>query len=107
MYMIDSIQYQLDSFSSFCYSARYPTRYIDRHLQKFLIDNSIPSTSTMSTNHNEIEYSLLRRQILPLTTRSEHARANRIASQLDPTQIDSTTDPLIKAKLLRRQQKHK
>ena len=61
----------------------------------------------MSTIHNEVEYSLLRRPILPLTTRSEHARVNRIASQLDPTQIDSTTDPLIKAKLLRRQQKHK
>ena len=61
----------------------------------------------MSTIYNELEYSLLRRQILPLTTRSEHTRANRIASQLDPTQIDSTTDPLIKAKLLRRQQKHK
>jgi hypothetical protein len=51
------------------------------------------------------EYLLLRRQILAICTKAEHARANRIASQMDPSQINLTVDPLIKAKLLKRQQK--
>jgi hypothetical protein len=50
--------------------------------------------------HDENEYDLLRRQILAISTKSEHARANRIASQMD-------IDPLVKAKLLKRQQKEK
>lgn len=37
----------------------------------------------------------------------QHAQANRTASQLDFSQINSTADPLVKAKLVKRQQKHK
>ena len=44
---------------------------------------------------------------MAMYTPSEHARANRIASQMDSSQIHSTTDPLVKAKLLKRQQKDK
>jgi hypothetical protein len=40
-------------------------------------------------------------------TKSEHARANRIASQMDYNQIPLTIDPLVKAKLLKTQQKEK
>ena len=47
----------------------------------------------------------LRRQILTISTKSEHARADRIASQMNSIQMDSQTDPLVTAKLLRRQQK--
>jgi hypothetical protein len=54
--------------------------------------------------HDENEYHFLRRQILAISTKSEHARANRIASQMDYNQISSTIDPLVKAKLLKRQQ---
>jgi hypothetical protein len=57
--------------------------------------------------HDENEYHFLRRQILSISTTSEHARANRIASQMDYNQIPSTIDPLVKAKLLHRQQKEK
>jgi hypothetical protein len=57
--------------------------------------------------HDENEYHDLRRQILAISTKSEHARANRIASQMDYDQIPSTIDPLVKAKLLKRQQKEK
>jgi hypothetical protein len=57
--------------------------------------------------HDENEYHFLRRQILAISTKSEHARANRIASQMDYNQINSTIDPLVKAKLLKRQQKGK
>ena len=38
-------------------------------------------------------------------TQSEHVRANRIASQMDFSQINPTTDPLVKEKLIKRQQK--
>jgi hypothetical protein len=57
--------------------------------------------------HDENEYHYLRRQILAISTKSEHARANRIASQMDYNQIPSTIDPLVKAKLLKRKQKEK
>lgn len=57
--------------------------------------------------HDENQYNFLRRQILAISTRSEHARANRIASQMNYDQIPSTIDPLVKAKLLKRQQKEK
>ncbi len=55
--------------------------------------------------HDENEYHFLHRQIFAISTKSEHARANRIVSQMDYSQINSTTDPLAKAKLLKRQQK--
>ncbi len=57
--------------------------------------------------HDESEYHFLRCQILAISTKSEHARANRIASQMDYNQIPSTIDSLVKAKLLKRQQKEK
>jgi hypothetical protein len=57
--------------------------------------------------HDEKEYNFLRHQILAISTKSEHARANRIASQMDYNQIPSTIDHLVKAKLLKRQQKEK
>ena len=86
---------------------RYPIRYINRHFRKFFLDNSTISASILSTIHVETEYLPFRRHILALTTRSEHARANRIASQMDPSQIDFTTDALVNAKLLKRLEKHK
>jgi hypothetical protein len=55
--------------------------------------------------HDQNEYHYLRRQILALSTKSKHARANRIASQMDYNQIPSTIDPLVKAKLLKRKEK--
>lgn len=61
----------------------------------------------MSTIHDENEYLFNRRQILSLTAKNEHARANRIASQMHASQIACTTDPLVKAKLFKRQDKHK
>jgi hypothetical protein len=57
--------------------------------------------------HDENEYLFLRRQILAISTTNEHARANRIASQMDYNQINSTIDPIVKVKLLNRQQKYK
>ena len=77
------------------------------HIRKFFINNSITSSSIISTVYDADDYLLSRRQILALTTKSEHARASRIASQMQLSQIDSTTDPLVKAKLLKRQQKQK
>jgi hypothetical protein len=55
--------------------------------------------------HDENEYRFLRLQILALSTKSEHARANRISSQMDYNRIPSTIDPLVKAKLLKRKEK--
>ena len=86
---------------------RYSIRSIDRHFQKFLSQNSIPSTSFLPTIFDENEYLLLRRQVLAISTASEHARTNRIASQMDYSQINTTIDLLVKAKLLRRRQKEK
>jgi hypothetical protein len=40
--------------------------------------------------------------VINISTRTEHARATRIASQMDYNQINSTIDPLVKAKLLKR-----
>ena len=59
----------------------------------------------MTTIYNENEYLSLRRQILAISTASEHTRANRIASQMDYNQIPSMIDPLVKVKLPKRQQK--
>jgi hypothetical protein len=59
----------------------------------------------LPTISDEYHYFTLRRQVLTISTKSEHARANRIASQMDPSQINSTMDPLVKAKLPKRQQK--
>jgi hypothetical protein len=59
----------------------------------------------MATVRDENQYYTLRRKILAILTKSEHARAARIASQMDYNQISSTIDPLVKAKLLERTQK--
>ena len=80
---------------------------MNRHIRKFFIEKSITPTSILATIPDENNYYLLRRRIIALYTQSEHARANRIASQMDSSQINSTTDPLVKAKLLKRQQKKK
>ena len=48
---------------------------------------------------------LFRQLLLAFTTKSQHARATRIFSQMDTSQIHSTIDPLVKMKLLKRQQK--
>lgn len=56
--------------------------------------------------NDEQQYFIVRRQLLTLNTKCEHARANRIANQLDPSQIHVTTDALVKKKLTKRQQKH-
>ena len=80
---------------------------MNRHIRKFFIENLIASTSILPTIQGENDYYLLRRRIIAMYTQSEHARANRIASQMDSRQINSTTDPLVKAKLLKRQQKDK
>ena len=63
--------------------------------------------SILATIQDENDYYLLRRRIITMHTQSEHARANLIASQMDSSQINSTTDPLVKAKLLKRQQQNK
>jgi hypothetical protein len=55
--------------------------------------------------HDANEYSLIRNQLLPQATASEHARAKRVASQMDYNQINSSVDTLVRSKLLKRQQK--
>ena len=80
---------------------------MNRHIRQFFIENSITPTSILATIQDENDYYSLRRRIISMYTQSEHARANRIASQMDSSQINSTTDPLVKAKLLKRQQKDK
>ena len=84
---------------------RYPIRYMNRHFQKYLSQNSIPSTSILPTISDEIVYLLLRRQVLAISTASEHAPANRIASQIDYNQVNTAIDSLVKAKLPRRRQR--
>ncbi len=44
----------------------------------------------MSAIPDEYHYFTLRRQILTISTKSEYARANRIASQMDPTHEGTT-----------------
>ena len=61
----------------------------------------------MPTISDENVYLSSRRQVLAISTASEHARANRIASQMDYNEVKTTTDPLVKAKLLRRRQKER
>ena len=77
-----------------------------RHVRRFFNQSSITSASILWTIHDKDEYFLFRRQLLVLTTKSEYAWATRIASQLDPSQIDSTIDPLVKIRISKRQQKH-
>ncbi|CAF1361411.1 unnamed protein product [Didymodactylos carnosus] len=55
--------------------------------------------------HDENQYLLVRQHLLAQPTTSEHARASRIASQMDRNNRTSTTDPLIQPKLLKAQQK--
>ena len=96
----------MNAFPRSPWLVRYPIKYIDRHFQKFFKDHFTRSASIWSNIQDENEYMLFRGRLLALTTRSEHARATRIASQMDPSQIDYTIDPLVKLKLLKRQRKH-
>ena len=55
--------------------------------------------------HDENEYILLRRQLLTQPTTSEHARASRIASQMDYKNPKQSSDALVNTKLLKRKQR--
>lgn len=55
--------------------------------------------------HDENEYTQLRRQLLLEPTVPEHARASRIAKQTDYKTLNSTTESLVKTKLIQRQQR--
>ncbi|CAF3419943.1 unnamed protein product [Rotaria sp. Silwood2] len=79
----------------------YPIRYIYRHFNKFFNIYNITSTSILPMIHDKNEYLLLRHQLLALPTPSEHARASRIASQMDYNNPPSTSDPLVQSKLLK------
>ena len=57
--------------------------------------------------HDENEFLLLRCQLIKQTTVHEHRRAARIARTLDYEAIPANIDPLVKAKLLKRQQRAK
>ncbi len=67
--------------------------------------HSILSTSILPIIDNENEFIRFRHQLLPQPTISEHARASRIASQLDYKKVYPNIDPLVKSKLLKRQNK--
>jgi hypothetical protein len=54
--------------------------------------------------HDDNEYHHLQQQFLTNPTISEHARATRIASQIDYNTASVSSDPLVKAKLLKRKQ---
>ena len=86
---------------------RYPIRYINRQFQKFFNENSITAAPILTTVQDDNDYYYLRQRILPMATKSEHARARRIASQMDSTQIHTITDPLVRVKLEQREQKAK
>lgn len=73
----------------------------------FSLKIRLPSTSILSTIHDENEHYYLVRQMLAISTKNEHPRANRLASQRDHNQISSTVDPLVKTRLLKKQQKEK
>ena len=94
----------MNVFPSSCF-ARYPIRYVNQHIQKMFLENSIRPASILSPILDEDEYLLCRRRLLATTTKSEHARASRIASQMDPTQIGLTNDPLVKMKLMKKKEK--
>ena len=55
--------------------------------------------------HDVNEYLLLRQQLLNETTVTEYRRAARIAQNIDYNNIPPNTDPLIKAKLLKRKER--
>ncbi len=55
--------------------------------------------------HDENEYHFLRQQLLRQPTIREHVRASRIASQIDFNGAIVPNDPLIKSKLLKKQQR--
>ena len=57
--------------------------------------------------HDENQYLLMRQQLLAQPTTSEHARASRIANQMDYNNPISITDPLIQAKIVKAQQTKK
>jgi hypothetical protein len=54
--------------------------------------------------HDENEYIFLHQDLLGKPTPSEHARADRIASQMDYNLPNSSADPLVQSKLLKRKQ---
>lgn len=71
----------------------------------FLVQHYNGLGTILPTIFDQNEYDTLRRLSLTISTASEHARANRIASQMDYDQIPSAIDPLVKVKLLRKQRK--
>ncbi|CAF3766874.1 unnamed protein product [Rotaria socialis] len=83
----------------------YPTTYVHVHFHKFLRNYSFDSTCIAPIVLDDNEYMMLRHQILPQPTIPELARASRIASQLDYKVADQTSEPLLKTKLMRRQQR--
>ena len=54
--------------------------------------------------HDENGYLFLCGQLLNQPTPNEHTRASRIASQMDHTHPNTSNDPLVNSKLLKRQQ---
>lgn len=57
--------------------------------------------------HDENEFQLLRHQLLSETTVDEHIQASRLARSIDFNHIPTELDPLIKSKVLQRQDKAK
>ncbi|CAF1355536.1 unnamed protein product [Didymodactylos carnosus] len=55
--------------------------------------------------HDENKFLLVRRQLLDQVTTEEHRQAARIAQMFDYDNFPPTIDPLVKSKLLKRQQR--
>ncbi|CAF4823181.1 unnamed protein product, partial [Rotaria magnacalcarata] len=72
----------------------YPVRYIRHHFRNFFSHLSIGATYFAHIIQDEHEYLQLRHQVLAKVTPGEHARASRIASQIDQNKPLTTTDSL-------------
>ena len=57
--------------------------------------------------HDDNEFQFLRHQLMKQATMHEHRRAARIAKTIDYEAIPPNIDPLVKAKLLKRQKRAK
>ncbi|CAF1360913.1 unnamed protein product [Rotaria magnacalcarata] len=77
----------------------YPVRYIRHHFRNFFSHLSIGATYFAHIIQDEHEYLQLRHQVLAKVTPGEHARASRIASQIDQNKPLTTTDSLVKLEL--------
>ncbi|CAF2034003.1 unnamed protein product [Rotaria magnacalcarata] len=77
----------------------YPVRYIRHHFLNFFSHLSIGATYFAHIIQDEHEYLQLRHQVLAKVTPGEHARASRIASQIDQNKPLTTTDSLVKLEL--------